>query len=105
MTHQAGGLGLPLEALQKFLVGIVFAFQNFDRHAVAGADIHRPVDQRHAALTDKVLQLVALGEDHAFHHSPCTSITRPSTKVILSVPPCSSASSSRRSAAFSSFMV
>ena len=73
--------------------------------AVAGADIRRPVDQRHAALTDKVLQLVALGEDHAFHHSPCTSITRPSTKVILSVPPCSSASSSRRSAAFSSFMV
>ena len=83
MAHLAGGQRLALKALQEFLIVIELRPQNLDRHIVPRAQIGSAKNQRHAALTDKLLQPVPLGEyaaDHAF--------TSSSSTLTLSVPPC-----------------
>ena len=45
MSHQACGMGLPLKPLQKLVVAVVFALEDFHGHAMAGTDIGALYDE------------------------------------------------------------
>ena len=84
---------LALKSAQKLRVVAELVLEHLDGDDLAGAEIDRAVNMRHAAGSDEVYDTITMPDDGSL----CNHTTSPSSKrtrmtVMLSVPPLSSAS-------------
>jgi len=84
---------LTLKTAQKLRVIAVFILEYLDRNDFTGAEIDSAINMRHAAGADEVNDAIAMSYDGALrNHATSPSSSRMRIRVMLSVPPLSSAS-------------
>ena len=72
MGELGDGAGLPLEALDEVVVGRVLLVQDLQGDVSLEQRVVRPVDARHAARPDELLELVPLRDGFTDHDRKAT---------------------------------